>query len=75
MEAIIAGTIVYGRDRRSMLCVLLDISNDGANLVPADMLSCPDRFLLKIADQPARSCKVIWRRATLIGVKFEPLQS
>ena len=75
MASIRGGTIVYGRDRRSMSCILLDISDDGAKLVPADILDCPDRFTLKVADWSARDCKVIWRQGTLMGVKFELSQS
>ncbi len=74
-ETIRGGTIMYGRDRRSMYCVLLDISDDGAKLVPAKISDCPDTFSLKVALQPDRNCKVIWRRHTHMGVKFEPSQS
>ena len=69
-ETVIGGTIVYGRHRRSMYCVLLDISDDGAKLVPANILTCPTRFSLVVAGQPARACKVIWRGKTQMGVKF-----
>ncbi len=74
-EAIRGGTIVYGRDRRSMYCVLLDISDDGAKLVPANISNCPDKFSLKVALQPDRNCEVIWRRHSQMGVKFEPPQN
>ena len=69
-ETIRGGTIVYGRDRRTMYCVLLDISDGGAKLVPAEMVTCPDRFSLEFADQPARDCKVIWREQSHMGVEF-----
>ncbi len=74
-ESISGGTIVYGRHRRLIYCVLLDISDDGAKLVPANILTCPNRFSLKVAGQPVRDCKVIWRRKTQMGVKFEPSQT
>jgi PilZ domain-containing protein len=69
-ENVRGGTIVYGRDRRSMPCVLLDISDDGARLVPANIFNCPDRFSLKVADQPDRDCVVVWREHSHMGVKF-----
>jgi hypothetical protein len=75
IEAVRGGTIVYGRDRRSMYCVLLDISDDGAKLVPAEMRNCPDRFSLKVAGHANRDCMVVWRRHTQMGVKFEPPQN
>ena len=64
------GFIVYGRDRRSMRCALLNISDGGAKLGPADIRKCPDRFLLQIADQPPRDCIVLWREQFHLGVKF-----
>jgi hypothetical protein len=73
--AVRGGEIIYGRDRSSMYCVLLDISEDGARLVPANITNCPDRFSLKIAPQPHCDCKVIWRRYTQMGVKFDPAQT
>ena len=69
-EIIRGGTIVYGHDRSLMYCVLLDISDDGAKLVPAGTLTCPDRFSLEFADQRARDCKVIWREHSHMGVEF-----
>ncbi len=64
------GTIVYGTDRRTMYCVLLDVSDGGAKLVAADVFTCPDRFSLEFADQPARDCEVVWRQHSHVGVKF-----
>lgn len=64
------GKITYGRHHRSMYCVVLDISDDGARLVPANILVCPNMLSLKVGDQPARDCKVVWRRKTQMGVKF-----
>lgn len=69
-EIISGGTIIYGRHRRSMYCVVLDISDYGARLVPANILTCPNKFSLKVGDRPARDCKVVWRRKTQMGVKF-----
>ena len=69
-ETIRGGTIVYGGDRRTMYCVLLNVSDSGAQLVPADIVACPDRFSLEVADQPTRSCKIIWREQSHLGIEF-----
>jgi c-di-GMP-binding flagellar brake protein YcgR len=69
-DGLSVGIIAYGRDRRKMHCVLLDISDGGAKLVPADRLNCPDRFSLAIIDQPTRDCEVVWREHSRVGVKF-----
>lgn len=64
------GVIVYGRERHKMNCILLDISDSGAKLVPADILNCPDRFSLTVTNQPTRDCEVVWREHSHMGVKF-----
>jgi PilZ domain len=64
------GVIVYGRERYKMSCILLDISDGGAKLVPADILNCPDRFSLTVTNQPTRDCEVVWREHGHVGVKF-----
>jgi len=72
---LVSGTIVYNGNADIMICIVLNISDGGAKLRPADALHCPDRFSLKVAGQPARDCKVVWRRESQIGVKFEPAQT
>ena len=69
-KALRSGRIVYSRNACSMVCVVLDISNGGAKLVPADMHQCPSRFSLSLAGEPTRRCEVIWRERAQLGVKF-----
>jgi len=64
------GVIVYGSGHRKMYCVLLNISDGGARLVPADLCNCPDRFSLSITNQFARECQIVWRDRSRVGVKF-----
>ena len=64
------GTIVYGNDRRTMNCVVLNTSDGGAWLVPADLRNCPDKFSLTIIDQPTQDCEIVWRDRDSVGVKF-----
>lgn len=67
---VMGGTIVYGKHRRKMKCVVLNISDGGARLLPADLHKCPDRFSLTITDQPIRDCEVVWRDYECVGVMF-----
>ena len=64
------GTIVYGNERCTMDCVVLNTSDGGAWLVPANLRKCPDKFSLIITDQPAHDCEVVWRDRDSVGVKF-----
>jgi len=72
---LLSGKIVYNSVGGMMKCVVLDISDGGAKLRPADTLHCPDRFSLKVGNQYARDCRVVWRRGRQIGVKFELAQT
>ena len=39
--------IVYSNGHYTMGCQILDMSDTGAKLVPADLLLCPTEFVLK----------------------------
>ena len=65
-----AGTIVFRAGNCSMRCRILDISEGGARLAPADMFLCPREFVLKPDIGASRNCEVKWRNATSIGVQF-----
>jgi ribosomal protein L39E len=57
--------------QRSIECRLLDISQGGAKLSAAMPSAIPDRFDLAFAESAqARSCRVVWRRGKLLGVRF-----
>jgi hypothetical protein len=62
--------IVFNGGRCSMTCHILDASETGALIVPADILLCPDEFLLKPLSSPQRVCAVAWRKGTRIGVRY-----
>ena len=54
----------------SMRCQIIDISDTGAKLMPADIAVCPREFLLKLQSGEARHCAVMWRRETQMGVHY-----
>jgi hypothetical protein len=62
--------IVYNNGRSSMGCQILDISETGAKLVPADIFLCPREFVLKPQSRGPRLCTVIWRKNSQIGVRY-----
>lgn len=65
-----SGRITYGRSGASMVCMVLDTSEGGARLIPADLHLCPNHFSLRIAGEPTRRCTVVWRERKQMGVKF-----
>lgn len=53
-------------------CVILDVSDFGAQLRVADATKLPDEFILALTDfgESARTCTVAWRNAQQLGVRF-----
>jgi hypothetical protein len=49
-----------------------DVSESGARLILARNQQIPDRFVLLLAASggPRRHCQVVWRDATIVGVRF-----
>lgn len=64
------GSILYLDDTSTVSCVVLDRSATGARLRPIDVLSCPDRFRLRMVDSVVRLCEVVWRDGRKVGVHF-----
>lgn len=65
-----SGVVSFAGGSCAMDCVVLDLSEDGARIRPADALTCPDEFLLATKGGGRVACEVIWRRNDLIGVRF-----
>ena len=62
--------IVFNDGHCTMKCHILEISETGAKLVPADPLLCPKEFVLKPQIGPAHECEVVWRKGTHVGVRY-----
>jgi hypothetical protein len=54
-------------------CVVSDVSNTGARIDVQDSKVLPDYFILMLTSNGAarRFCRVMWRKPTQVGVKFE----
>ena len=64
------GVISYDDGNCTMQCVVLDMSDGGARIRPADALACPDEFLLVTKDGGRAACQIAWRRDEFVGVRF-----
>ena len=62
--------IVFNNGHCSMVCQIIDVSDTGAKLVPADIILCAREFVLKLQSGDARHCAVMWRKETQIGVHY-----
>jgi DNA-binding response OmpR family regulator len=65
-----AGQILYDSGVFIMDCVVLNLSDTGGALQPADALRCPATFTLKLRGRQSRRCEVCWRYRTKLGVRF-----
>ena len=65
-------TIVFRQGYSTMPCGVLDLSGEGARLLPALPWFCPNEFILKFDVGGSRNCRVIWRREAELGVQFFP---
>ena len=62
--------IVFRNGYCSMGCQILDTSDAGALLRPADMVLCPAKFVLKPRFDPPHDCEVVWRKGEVVGVRY-----
>jgi hypothetical protein len=69
-RALKTGLIVYRGGNCTMGCRILDSSDTGASLMPADIMTCPKEFILKPSVGASRSCEVVWRQGEVIGVRY-----
>ena len=51
-------------------CILSNFSNSGAEITGVRAATIPDEFMLQIAQDNIRKCRVIWRRDDTLGAEF-----
>jgi len=51
-------------------CVIRDSSDTGLRLLVESPVGVPDCFFIVREGQPARKCRVVWRRAVGLGVEL-----
>jgi hypothetical protein len=70
-------SIVADAQGQLRACAISDISERGARLVLENDDKLPDRFVLLLTAKgdTRRSCRVVWRTGTTLGVEFAAVQS
>ena len=62
--------IIYNNSNCVIDGLVLNISDTGAAVQPADFIDLPETFLLKVYHGPTYRCQVRWRHGNKIGVCF-----
>lgn len=65
-----SGTIVYQRGNCTVKCSILNLSENGALLKPADPMQVPPDFRLVIDFGPTHDCEVVRKSRDQIAVRF-----
>ncbi|HMQ93582.1 MAG TPA: PilZ domain-containing protein [Amaricoccus sp.] len=66
------GQIVFRSGHTAIDCVLLDLSEEGAQLRLDNWLALPRRFELRIENGPSRQAEVRYRAVERMGIRFVP---
>jgi hypothetical protein len=70
-KSFLHGRVFYSNRRRSADCLVRDISEEGARLVFADVITIPDTVELYLSSKDAiERVDVQWRREKEIGIAF-----
>ena len=56
--------IVYNDGHCTLGCQILDVSDTGARVTPADIFLCPAEFVPKPRIGSPRNCEVVWEKRT-----------
>ena len=62
--------IVFRSGQCTMGCLILNASDTGALLRPADITLCPKTFVLKPPVGPSRDCEIVWQKGEELGVRY-----
>lgn len=69
-RALVGAQIIYRNGNCAMNCQILDESDTGAMLRPADIFSVPAAFVLKPRFAEPRECRMVWRKGERLGVRY-----
>lgn len=62
--------ITFNGGRSTITCIVRNLSEGGALLRVESVVGIPDEFILSLDHGPRLPSRVVWRRATELGVEF-----
>jgi len=62
--------LVFNNGHCTMSCVVLDCSESGAKIRPADLTTLPENFEIRRTSQPPHMCEVVRRSANYLGIRY-----
>jgi len=69
-RALMGAQIIFRNGYCSMSGQILNVSDEGALVKPADISTCPTKFVLQPRFEAPRNCEVVWRRGDTLGVRY-----
>ena len=69
-RVLVGARIIFRDGLWSMGSHILNVSDTGAMLRPADIAVCPEKFALKPRADSPRNCEVVWRKGEILGVRY-----
>lgn len=69
-RALKGGQISFRERSAAIDCTIRDVSETGARLIVESPIGVPENFDLVQVGATARFCRVVWRKATQIGIEF-----
>jgi|HubBroStandDraft_2_1064218.scaffolds.fasta_scaffold818062_1 hypothetical protein len=69
-RALLNAQIIFRNGFCSMGGQILNVSDTGALVKPADAVTCPAKFLLQPRFAAPRHCEVVWRKGETLGVRY-----
>jgi hypothetical protein len=69
-RSLLGAQIVFRGGNCAINGQILNFSETGALVRPADLSLCPEQFALKPRFEKARPCEVVWRKGGTVGVRY-----
>ena len=69
-RCLVGAQIIFSDGKCAISGQILNFSDTGAMVRPADIVQCPDEFALKPRYEAPRACQVTWRKAEMLGVRY-----
>jgi hypothetical protein len=69
-RSLLGAQIIFRNGNCAMSGQILNFSDTGALVRPADLTLCPEKFALKPRFEEPRECEVRWRKGDVVGVRY-----